>query len=116
MVNATSHHSHPRSIHSQSTVNAMTMAKQRRNNPSEFSNNPKQSTNNAKQSINFKKQCETTPQLEPKGGFKGYKSGVKVKKPFQAENLTEKIPRIYRDHDREYDRELKLNTPKIPLK
>jgi hypothetical protein len=32
--------------------------------------------------------------------------------PFQAGNLTEKIPRIYREHDREYDRELKLNTPK----
>jgi hypothetical protein len=51
------------------------------------------------------------------GGFKGCKSGVKVKKrPFQAGNLTEKIPRIYREPDREYDRELKLNTPKIPLK
>jgi hypothetical protein len=36
--------------------------------------------------------------------------------PFQAENLTEKIPRIYREPDREYDRELKLNTPKIALK
>jgi len=28
-VNATSHHSHPRSIHSQSTVNAITIHKQR---------------------------------------------------------------------------------------
>ena len=37
------------------------------------------------------------------GGFKGCKSGVKVKKrPFQAENLTEKIPIIYREHDREF--------------
>jgi hypothetical protein len=38
------------------------------------------------------------------------------KKPFQAGNLTEKIPRIYREPDREYDRELKLNTPKLPRK
>jgi hypothetical protein len=45
----------------------MTMAKQRRNNPSEFSNNPKPSTNNAKQSINLKKQRETTPQLDWRG-------------------------------------------------
>jgi hypothetical protein len=51
------------------------------------------------------------------GGFKGCKRGVKVqKRPFQSENLTEKIPRIYREPDREYDRELKLNTTKIPLK
>jgi hypothetical protein len=47
-------HVNPWSIHSQSIVNATTMAKQRRN-------NPRQSTNNAKQSINFKKQRETTP-------------------------------------------------------
>jgi hypothetical protein len=46
--------SKPRSIHSQSTVNATTMAKQHRN-------NPKQSTNNAKQPTNLKKQRETTP-------------------------------------------------------
>ena len=36
--------------------------------------------------------------------------------PFQAENLTEKIPRIYRESDREYDRELKLNRLKRGLK
>jgi hypothetical protein len=36
--------------------------------------------------------------------------------PFQAGNLTEKILRLYREPDREYDREMKLNTPKIPLK
>jgi len=36
--------------------------------------------------------------------------------PFQAGNLTEKIPRIYREVDREYDRELKLNTLKRGLK
>jgi hypothetical protein len=40
MVNAISHHSHPRSIHSQSTVNATTMAKQRQNNPQTTLNNP----------------------------------------------------------------------------
>jgi len=57
MVNATSHHSHPRSIHSQSTVNAIT---------------------------------------EEEGGFKVCKSGVKVKKrPFQAENLTMNLQRLY---------------------
>jgi len=33
--------------------------------------------------------------------------------PFQAENLTEKIPRIYRESDREYDQELKINTLKM---
>jgi hypothetical protein len=42
--------------------------------------------------------------------------GLRSKRPFQAENLTNKIPRIYQEPDREYDRELKLNTPKIPLK
>jgi len=36
--------------------------------------------------------------------------------PFQAGNLTEKIPRIYREPDREYDRELKLNSLKRGLK
>jgi len=51
IVNATSHHSHPRSIHSQSTVNATTLAKQRHNSPFQVGNNPKQSINNAKQSI-----------------------------------------------------------------
>ena len=49
-------------------------------------------------------------------GLRGLKVGVGQKRPFQAENLTEKIPRIYPEPDREYDRELKLNTPKIPLK
>ena len=42
--------------------------------------------------------------------------GVGQKRPFLAENLTEKIPIIYREPDREYDRELKLNTPKRGLK
>jgi hypothetical protein len=37
------------------------------------------------------------------GAFKGCQSGVKVKKrAFQAGNLTEKIPRIYREPDREF--------------
>jgi hypothetical protein len=36
--------------------------------------------------------------------------------PFQAENLTEKIPTLYREPDREYDRELKLNSLKRGLK
>ena len=38
------------------------------------------------------------------------------KRAFQAGNLTEKIPIIYREPDREYDRELKLNTLKRGLK
>ena len=51
------------------------------------------------------------------GGFKGCQSGVKVKKrPFQAGNLTEKIPILYREPYREYDRELKLNSLKRGLK
>jgi len=82
MVNAISHHCHPRSIHGQRH------------------NNPETTQNNA-----------ITVSEE---GFKGCQSGFKVKKrPFQAGNLTEKITRIYREPDREYDRELKLNTPKI---
>ena len=46
-------------------------------------------------------------------GLRGLKVGVGQKRPFQAGNLTDKLPRIYRQLDREYDRELKLNTPKI---
>jgi len=42
MVNAISHHSHPRSIHSQSTVNAITMAKQYPHNRKTTQNNDKQ--------------------------------------------------------------------------
>lgn len=44
------------------------------------------------------------------------KWGLGQNRAFQAENLTEKIPIIYREPDREYDRELKLNTPKRGLK
>ena len=39
-----------------------------------------------------------------------------IKWSIQAGSQTEKIPRIYRESDREYDRELKINGPKIPLK
>jgi hypothetical protein len=96
MVNATSHHSHPRSIHSQSTVNATTITKQRHNSPFQVGNNPNQSTNNAKQSINFKKQRETRPQLVWKGVLRVVKEGVRSK---------EAIP------GRESDRE---NTENLP--
>ena len=52
MVNAISHHSHPRSIHGQPTVNATTMA----NNTHTIEKQRKTTTNNRKQHSNNEKQ------------------------------------------------------------
>jgi len=57
MVNTTSHHSHPGSIHGQPTVNATTMEKQRLR---QGVNNEKQPTNDHKQYETIKNNDQTT--------------------------------------------------------
>jgi hypothetical protein len=53
MVNTTSHHSHPRSIHGQSMVNP-------RSTPQQWVNNEKQPTNDHKQYETIKNNAQTT--------------------------------------------------------